>query len=304
MYNYEKSKTSLSIPEGESMKILITGHLGFLGSRLLQELSKSHETYTNTLYINDDNYVYYNNWLCELQPDVIIHCAAETNAKRCEIHHDLAYEKNIIATQILVRIAKTINSLFIFISSDQVYHRFWNNGYESEICYPETYYGYTKLKGEQEVLEHLSDFYILRLSMQLGLDTNTLGKNRNQLIMKLIHKAKNDKTIICDKDCFRSYTYVYDTIDFIGYLLDSTLPSGIYNVSSECIITISDVYKYILKKAHFSEDRINSLICESVVKEPYDMRMNNSKLVALSKRLPSLIVGIDRCMKGYVNLEN
>lgn len=288
------------------MKVFITGYLGFLGSRLFHELSKTHETYVNCLYINIANYAFYDKWLCEVRPDIIIHCAAESNVTRCEMHHDLADEKNIIATHLLVGIAKKIDSTFIYISSDQVYHRFLNEGNEEEICYPETYYGYTKLMGEQDVLEHLNKFYILRLSMQLGLNSDKLGKNRNQLINKLIHKVKNDKIIICDKDCFRNYTYVYDTVNFIGNLVSSpssTFPTGIYNVSSDCTMTISGVYKYILKHAQFSENRINTLIREVIIKEPYDMRMNTSKLANLSKRLPLLTDGINRCMKAYVILK-
>lgn len=284
------------------MKVFITGHLGFLGSRLLHELSKTHETYVNCRYINLANYAFYNEWLCKLHPDVIIHCAAESNVTMCEMHHDLANEKNIISTHILVEIAKKIDSTFIFISSDQVYHRFLNEGIEDEICYPENYYGYTKLKGEQDVSEHLNKFYILRLSMQLGLDMDKFGKNRNQLILKLIHKIRNDKLIVCDKDCFRSYTYVHDSVNFIENLITSSLPTGIYNVSSDCTMTISSVYKYILELAQFSSDRINTLICETIIKEPYDMRINNSKLANLSKGLPVLTDGLSRCMKDYSNL--
>lgn len=279
------------------MKLFITGHLGFLGSRLLKELSKTHETYVNGSYINIVNYGLYYNWLCGLQPDVIIHCAAETNVTKCELHHDLAYEKNIAATRMLVDIAREIGAAFIFISSDQIYHRFLNKGNEDEICYPETYYGYTKLKGEEYILECLDKFYILRLSMQLGLDADNLGKNRNQLTMKLINKVKNNKEVVCDKDCFRSYTYIYDTVNFIGGLLPFELPAGIYNVSSECSMTISGVYKHILERANFSKERINLLVNEKDAGQPYDMRMNISKLAGVSKNLPLLADGINRCMQ-------
>jgi dTDP-4-dehydrorhamnose reductase len=284
------------------MRIYITGHRGFLGSRLLSDLKTLHEIFVNDLYINTDSYAYYEKWLCSLKPEVIIHCAAESNVTRCEVRHDLANVKNIQTTQILVDISHKIDSTFIFISSDQVYHRSINSGKEMEICQPENYYGYTKLKGEQIVVENLNKYYILRISMQLGFDSEELGKNKNQLLIKMIRKARKGNLITCDKNCYRSYAYIYDTVDAIRNILTLHIPTGIYNVSSDCEMSIANVYRYILQLAKFPRDVIETVIYEKDNETVYDARIDNSKLINVSCALPSLINGLNRCMKEYESL--
>lgn len=281
------------------MRIYITGHRGFLGSRLLNELKLFHEIYVKDLYINVDSYAYYEKWLSSLKPDVVIHCAAETNVTRCEIRHNLANEKNIFTTQFLVDIVRKINSTFIFISSDQVYHRLINSGRETEKCQPENYYGYTKIVGEKIVIDNLNKYYILRISMQLGANEGKYGKNKNQLLNKLIHSAQKRRLITCDKNSYRSYTYIYDTVEAIKNILSLHIPTGIYNVSSECELSIADVYRYILQLANFPNSVIESVIYEKDTERIYDARIDSSKLTKVLYTLPTLINGLNRCMKEY-----
>ena len=282
------------------MNIYISGHKGFLGSRLLNEIKSEHATYVNDLYIAKNNYNCYEKWFSEVKPDVIIHCAAETNVTRCELRRDIADEKNIATTQFLIDVAKNISAFFVFISSDQVYHRALNKGKEDEVCQPENYYGHTKLTSEHAIISNLKKYYILRISMQLGGDIQQFGKNKNQLITKLIRRAKRGDSIFVDRNCFRDYTYVLDIVDAIKNLLSMTLPSGVYNLSSQCELTIADLYRKILFLSNFPINLIEDVIVEKDVDIVYDSRMDCSKINSFSCLLPPTESGIDRCMAEFI----
>ena len=116
-------------------KVIITGANGFLGSSLVNFLSKEFEVIPYTRKDNIDN-------IPKLKPDYIIHCAAEIYNK------DLMFESNIILTYKLLEIAKNLSlKNFIYIGSSSEYGRKIKPISEEDILKPDTMYEGTKSCG-------------------------------------------------------------------------------------------------------------------------------------------------------------
>ena len=94
------------------MRILVTGASGMLGSCLCLELSKKHQVYgTGNSLINlpfnykafdllNENYDELIKWS---NPELIIHCAALTNANYCQSNYLEAFRINAFSVKKLIQ---------------------------------------------------------------------------------------------------------------------------------------------------------------------------------------------------------
>ena len=98
-------------------------------------------------------------------PDLVIHCAAETNVDLCEAEPALAERVNVGGTRNIAKVAASLGVGVIFVSSDSVFdgHR---GGYtEDDMTGPLNVYSRTKLLGEQVVLESGVENLVVRTNM-------------------------------------------------------------------------------------------------------------------------------------------
>lgn len=115
-----------------SMKILITGAGGMLGTDLGNVLSTDFEIVGLERRPVTHLTVPYD--ICDLtqarktrdailshKPEVIFHTAAMTDVDYCEEHHDEALENNVAATKHVVEAANEIDAPVIFYSTDYVF---------------------------------------------------------------------------------------------------------------------------------------------------------------------------------------
>ena len=240
------------------MKILVTGGLGFIGSHLVESLSKKNHNImvlTKTLSkrsnipksikkinikkIDITNFNKVGKIIETFKPDVIIHLAGNTS-------HSISFEKplqdvdsNTKTTLFLLEKIKNLNlsckfilgSTFIVIGKPKKLPVT-----ENTPCNPTTIYGTNRLASE-----HLCKIYhkVYGINTNIFRITNSYGP-REQIVPNknavnfLIHQALTKKkiSIYNNGEFFRDLIYVDDVINGINIILKKGKPGELYWISS------------------------------------------------------------------------
>jgi dTDP-4-dehydrorhamnose reductase len=104
-----------------------------------------------------------------MMPDVVIHTAAMTDVDGCEKHKLKAERINVTGTEAVAEAADTVGAELIYISTDFVFDGRSRDPYsESDKTSPLSFYGETKLRGENIVRESVRRWSIIRTSWLYG----------------------------------------------------------------------------------------------------------------------------------------
>ena len=99
------------------------------------------------------------------QPQLIIHCAAQSKVPACQENPKLAWQLNVDVTQSLAELAAEIP--FVFFSTDLVFDGLKGNYVETDATNPVSVYGETKVAAEKIVLQNPRHI-VIRTSMNCG----------------------------------------------------------------------------------------------------------------------------------------
>ncbi|MCJ7625687.1 MAG: SDR family oxidoreductase [Anaerolineaceae bacterium] len=102
--------------------------------------------------------------LDEIQPDVVINCAALTNIDQCETRSELAQIVNADLPGHLASITKRLGISLVQVSTDAVFNGKRGNYSEEDTPNPISVYSKTKLDGERKVAEINADALIVRVN--------------------------------------------------------------------------------------------------------------------------------------------
>ncbi|MFZ3113300.1 dTDP-4-dehydrorhamnose reductase [Methanothrix sp.] len=146
------------------MRFFITGGSGLAGSRLAEmALARGEQVYSGYAHnqppygkevkfdLLDPNGI--RDIIERLRPDVIVHSAALTDVDRCEREKDLAYRMNVEGTRAIAEAARKAGSYLVYISTDYVFDGQRGLYREEEETNPVSYYGLSKLLGEEFCLD-------------------------------------------------------------------------------------------------------------------------------------------------------
>jgi len=161
------------------LKLLVTGASGLLGHKVAQlALEKGHEVYSlynehpttfgTPIKLDLTNQSEISKVITKLKPDAVIHTAAYTDVDGCKTNQDLAWKINAEATKHIAIASASINSHLTYVSTDYVFDGEKGFYTEEDKTNPISYYGYTKLKGEEFIKEHAKKWCIARLSVLYG----------------------------------------------------------------------------------------------------------------------------------------
>lgn len=259
-----------------SIKILVTGGAGYVGSVLVPELLKKYEVrvldnltygyYGILPHLGNPNFEFIMGDIRNTEDikrslkgiDFIIHLAAIVGYPACKAKPDLAYDVNYIGTRNLVELCSVP---IIFASSGSNYGKVNDVCCEETSLNPLTEYGITKAKGEKVIMTH-TDFIIYRFSTGFGL---SLRPRLDLLVNDFLIRAMKDKELVVfEKDYWRAFIHVRDmALSFIFAIKNFAKMNGkIYNVGSEelCLrkedvaLKIKNYVDYYLKFAEFEAD--------------------------------------------------
>ena len=153
------------------MRLLVTGAKGMLGHRVVAEARDRGHDVTGTdlpdLDLTDAQATF--DFVGELEPDAVVHCAAYTDVDGAEADEELALRINMEAAG-NVTAASGLNGAFVVaISTDYVFTGDGDRPYvESDEPHPTTAYGRTKMLGERAVQDIGTAHAIVRTAWLFG----------------------------------------------------------------------------------------------------------------------------------------
>ena len=133
--------------------ILITGASGQLGTAVAQTAEKRGipfiSTDSATLDITDKTAV--ENYICELRPDAVIHCAAFTDVNGAEDKKEICETINVTGSENVACACEKAGAKMIYISTEYVFNGRKQGEYlPADKTDPLSVYGKTKRDGESQ----------------------------------------------------------------------------------------------------------------------------------------------------------
>jgi dTDP-4-dehydrorhamnose reductase len=159
----------------------------------------------------------------DLQPQLIIHCAALSKTQRCQQEPELARKTNVEATGILAELGAAIP--FVFFSSDLVFDGQTGNYDESAPVNPLSLYAETKVAAERLVLAN-PRHVVLRVALSGG--TSPTGDRGFNEQIRRAWQAGETLTLFTDE--FRSPLPAVVTARALWELVENYQP-GLYHLS-------------------------------------------------------------------------
>ena len=137
------------------------------------------------------------------QGDVVLNCAAFTRVDDAEKERDLCMAINGTGAGHVARLCADRGVRLIHLSTDYVFNGRKGTPYvEDDPVDPLSYYGVTKLAGEQEVLASGARATIVRTQSLYGLN----GRNFIKAILGQIHKGNRELRVVNDQVSSPTYT--------------------------------------------------------------------------------------------------
>lgn len=162
----------------------------------------------------------------EIQPDLIINTAAITNVDQCETERELAWNVNVIGVENLVIASKFVGAKMIQISTDYVFDG-KNGPYDEEARpNPLSYYGRTKLAGENLLRIHEIPFTIIRTMVLYGVAPMV----KLNFVLWLVHELERGNQVRVVDDQFGNPTLA-DDLAYAILRADAFNSAGVYHVS-------------------------------------------------------------------------
>jgi len=278
------------------MDILVTGASGLLGSRLAKLLIyKGYKIYTG-YYSNKPNYgipvkldVSNENNISkvidEIKPDVIIHSAALTNVDVCETNKKLAWKINVLGTRNIALYSKRIKSFLIYISTDYVFDGSKGFYKEDDQPNPINYYGFTKLRGEEEVKNLVDEYCIVRPSVIYG---STPASGKINFALWVIEKLKNNESINVVTDQWNSPTLNTNLAEMLIEVLEKRL-TGIYHLAGATRINRYEFAKLIAEVFSLNKELIKPIDSNKIswiARRPKDSSLDVRKALSTLSHKP------------------
>ena len=269
-------------------KVFVTGVCGQLGYDVVLECLKRNisvvgsdifdECPLNISYykldITDKTGVF--ETIKEINPTVIIHCAAWTAVDLAEENENKVRTINAQGTENIALAAKDIDAKMVYISTDYVFNGLGETPWKPDCkdYAPLNVYGQTKLEGELAVNKILDKYFIVRIAW-------VFGKNGNNFIKTMLKVGKKFDTVRVVNDQIGTPTYTFDLARLLIDMI-ATDKYGYYHATNEGgYISWYDFSKEIYKQAGYDTKVVPVTTEEyglSKAKRPFNSRLDKSKL--------------------------
>lgn len=214
----------------------------------------------------------------EVNPDVVIHCAAWTAVDNAEDDENKTKVKaiNVDGTQYIANVCKDLDCKMIYISTDYVFNGEGETPWTPDCndYAPLCVYGETKLQGELAVSETLSKYFIVRIAW-------VFGENGNNFIKTMLNIGKKFPELRVVSDQIGTPTYTFDLARLLVDMAE-TDKYGYYHATNEGgYISWYDFACEIFKEANY-DVKVTPVTTEeygvSKAKRPFNSRLDKSKL--------------------------
>lgn len=278
--------------------ILVTGANGQLGKEMKQ-LESAYPGFRFVFLSREDMPVHHfelvRNVFKGFQPQFLVNCAAYTAVDKAESEKELAFQINGEAVGVMAAICREYGTKFIHISTDYVFDGNGAIPYPTDApTNPQSIYGASKLKGEEEAFRFNPESIIIRTSWVYS----EFGKNFVKTMLKLM--SERDVLNVVN-DQIGSPTYAADLAAAIMQVIagEKWMP-GIYHYSNNGVISWYDFAVAIrdLRGFECQIKPIPSSEYPTPAKRPFYSVLDTSKIHAVYGILPQHWKESLRCCLG------
>ena len=189
------------------MKILLLGGTGQLGSDIISYNKSSNKldiTAPKKHELDITNKDEIERYINNLNPKIIVNSAAYTDVDNAEDNVDICNDINVNSLENISSVLVNKDTFLIHISTDYVFgKKKYAPFLSSDEKSPTNEYGKSKSKGEDYIINNLSNFYIIRTASLMGL------RNKN-FFNTIIKNIENSNPIQVIDDQAISITWSYE----------------------------------------------------------------------------------------------
>jgi dTDP-4-dehydrorhamnose reductase len=259
------------------MKVLVTGAKGQLGFDVVNEVkSRGYEAVgvdIDELDITDA--VSVNKTITEMNPDVVIHCAAWTAVDAAEDNEEKVRAVNVGGTKNIAEICGKLDCKLIYISTDYVFDGQGDEPWKpDDKCNPLGVYGQTKYEGESAAQSHCEKLSIVRIAW-------VFGKSGSNFVKTMLNLAKTRNSLSIVNDQIGTPTYTFDLSKLLVDMAE-TDKYGKYHATNEGgYISWFDFASEIFKQTNVKIELkpVTSEEFPTKARRPSNSRLDKSKLI-------------------------
>ncbi len=206
-------------------RILIIGSNGMLGQRLLEYYQKDNFTEIFCASVEPESFIKDVDYkqtditnkndikalMRAFYPDVVINAAAYTNVDKCETEKETAWKINALAVENIAKYSFAYNAHLIHISTDYVFDGLNGPYTEEDKVNPVSYYGRTKLAGENAINSSNVKYTIIRTNVLYG----PAKHGRMDFVKWVVNSLREGKNINIVTDQVNNPTYIDDLVNGI-----------------------------------------------------------------------------------------
>ena len=235
--------------------ILVTGCEGMLGTaftEILKNLTDVNLEACGHQHLDVTDYKSVLKFV-DVSPDIVIHCAAEVDAERCQKSPDKCQKVQVEGTRNIVALSKATGAKILYPQSFLIFDGSVIPILETTSPSPISIYGKYKFEAEQIVRGETDGSLVVRMAGFFGgedKDKNFVGKFVRQIRRLIIEGVKSYE--VGDRVWQPTYT---NDLAFNSLLLLSGNKRGVYNMASHGTASF-----YELAEAVVYDLRLNNLI--------------------------------------------
>ncbi len=235
--------------KSKSMKILVTGARGVLGTDLCAIFAEEYQikaTDIEDMDVRRRDIV--SDVVSQFRPEMIIHLTALTDVDACERNPDVAFQTNTIGTQNVALVCQQFDIPMVYVSTISVFDGTKPEAYtEYDTPNPQSYYSRSKYQGELIVQSLLRKYYIVRAGWMFG-----GGKRDKKFVAKIIELAQTRSSLKVVNDKFGSPIYTRDFAEAIKRIITTGQYGVFHAVNTGGPVSRFEIAQAILQFANIT----------------------------------------------------